>query len=88
MSRQRKEAVAYSILLGILLLCVVAGFVPMGLGASLAFIALSVLLIRSALKYRGEGWVIGLLFAVLNLTIPLWTLGAFKLLEHYGLFGR
>jgi hypothetical protein len=45
----------------------------------LFYIALVALILWGALRNRGEGWLSGLILAILMATIPLWVMGGYYL---------
>jgi hypothetical protein len=87
MPGNRSQRPLHSLVGGLIVVVLVFAFVPMGLAAGITFCAFLVALGWSAIKYREKGWVVGLVFVALTLTIPLWVMLAFKLCENLGLFG-
>jgi hypothetical protein len=58
----------------------------MGLFFGTVYVAISLTIAWSALKFRCQGWRTGLLYALLTLTIPGWVLGSFWLCQKAGFF--
>jgi 4-hydroxybenzoate polyprenyltransferase len=54
----------------------------MGLLALLAYLALALNLIYSALKHRQPGWVSGVVFGIGLLSLPFWGWLLVKMMEH------
>jgi hypothetical protein len=47
----------------------------MGPLAILAYVVLALIVMWSSLKNRRKGWIFGLIFGILLLTLPLWIIG-------------
>lgn len=47
------------------------------------YVVLVAAVIWSALRNRQQGWLVGLLFGLLLLGIPVWTMGAFYLIRWF-----
>lgn len=57
----------------------------MQLAFAFCYLGILVAVIRAGLKYRQTGWLIGIAYAALCLTIPVWTIGLARLFEWYDL---
>jgi hypothetical protein len=59
----------------------------MQLAFAFCYLGILVAVVRAGLKYRQTGWLIGIAYAVLCLTIPVWTMGLAWLFEMCDLGG-